>query len=435
MIITKFGGSSLASSAQFKKVKSIVTADKRRTVVVVSAPGKRFPGDNKLTDLLYILHGHLKYGVSDDGIWESVAARYREIAESLQIGDIDRLLREFASTLSKNTDLNFLVSRGEYFCARLMSEYLGYAFVDAADILRFSFDGSLQLEESEKRTREAYESRGPMVVPGFYGAYPNGDICLFPRGGSDVSGAYLARFLQAETYENWTDVSGICAADPRIVKNPKTMEKITYEELRELSYMGAGVLHDESILPVQERGIDIFLKNTEKPTRPGTCITKDAGDGTPVTGIAGKKGFVSFTIHKKHMSSEVGFLRRVLSVFEKYGVNIEHTPTGMDSISVIVSEEQAAKPLYAIISEIEEMQGARVKLEKGLSLLAIVGRNMVGHSGICAAIFSILGKEKINVRMLAQAPEEVTVIVGIPEIDHERAIAALYEGLCEENLL
>lgn len=435
MIVTKFGGSSLADAAQFQKVRSIITSDARRTVVVVSAPGKRFRGDNKITDLLYTLHGHLKYGVPDDGIWETVAARYREIAEGLGIRGIDGELKDLRERLSPHTDLSYLVSRGEYFCAKLMSEYLGCAFVDAAELLRFSYDGRLNLEESEKRAAEACEKYGRMVIPGFYGAYPGGDICLFPRGGSDVTGAYLSRFLGAETYENWTDVSGICAADPRIVVRPKARKRSPMRELRELSYMGAGVLHDESILPVQEKGIAIHLRNTEDPAHPGTCITKDAGEGTPVTGIAGKKGFVSFTVHKKHISSEVGFLRRVLSIFEKYGVNIEHTPTGMDSVSVIVSEEQAAKYRHAIISEIEEDPGSRVKLEKGISLIAVVGRNMAGHSGICAAIFSILGKEGINVRMLAQAPEELTVIIGIPDADHEKAIAALYEGLCREKLL
>ena len=436
MIVTKFGGSSLADSAQFQKVKSIITANDQRRVVVVSAPGKRFGEDNKITDLLYTLSGHLKYGVPDAGIRDAIAARYRDICESLSLQiDIAAELDEFEKSLSKTTDKSYLVSRGEYFCARLMSAYLGYAFVDAAEIIRFAFDGSLDLEESERLTKEAFAKYGRMVVPGFYGAYPNGDIHLFSRGGSDVTGAYLASFLQADAYENWTDVSGICAADPRIANHPKAMSTITYAELRELSYMGASVLHEESILPVQEKEITIHLRNTEDPDHEGTLITNDAGQGTPVTGIAGKKGFLSFTVHKKHMSSEVGFLRRVLSIFEKYGVNIEHTPSGMDSISVITAEEQASRYVHAIISEIEEVPGSHVILERGISLIAVVGRNMVGHAGICAAIFSILGEQGINVKMLAQAPDEMTVIIGISDENHEKAIAALYEGLCKAELL
>ncbi len=442
MIVCKFGGSSLAGAEQFRRVASIVRADPRRTVIVVSAPGRRSPDDPKVTDLLYTLHSHLLHGVPDEGIWETVAARYREIGQELSLPGVDEMLEETSAQLSPSTDESFLVSRGEYFCAKLLAAYLGFTFVDAADILRFSFDGSLNLPESERLAREAYDAAGPMVLPGFYGAYPGegggaGDIVLFPRGGSDVSGAYLARFLGAEVYENWTDVSGIRAADPRIVPHPHAIATITYEELRELSYMGAGVLHDESILPVQERGIAIHLRNTEDPTHPGTIISCGAcreEAATPITGIAGKRGFVSFTIYKKHMSSEVGFLRRVLSIFEKYNISVEHTPSGMDRLSVIVAEGEG-KLLHAVTADLEAIPGVSVKVERGLSLIAVVGRGMVGHPGICRAVFSILGEENINVRMIAQAPDELTVIIGVPDNLHERAIRALYEGLVRAGLL
>ena len=436
MIVTKFGGSSLADSAQFQKVKAIIDANPARRVVVVSAPGKRGSSDNKITDLLYTLGSHLKYGVPDEGIWDSISARFAEIKNTLSLGiDIESELRDFAASLGKNTDQNYLVSRGEYFCARLMSAYLGFSFVDAADVMRFSFDGKLDVEASEALVREAFDKYGSIVVPGFYGAYPNGDINLFSRGGSDITGSYLARFLGAEIYENWTDVSGICSADPRLAEKPKAIERITYEELRELSYMGANVLHEDSILPVQECGIAINILNTNEPENHGTIITQNAGEGMPITGIAGKKGFISFIIHKKHMSGEIGFLRKVLSVFEKYGINIEHTPSGMDMLSVIVAEEQAAKHIHTIISEIESTLDAAVTIERDLSLIAVVGRNMAGKCGIDAAVFGILGENGISIKIIAQAPDELTIIVGIAGENHEKAIKCLYTGLCEQKLL
>ena len=403
MIVTKFGGSSLAESAQFKKVKAIVTSDKKRQVVVVSAPGKRYSGDNKITDLLYTLDGHLRYGVPDDKIWESISERYREIAEALELDlDIAEELSELEKTLGKETDQNFLVSRGEYFCAKLMSAYLGFAFVDAAELMRFSFDGKLDLEASEALVKGAFEAYGSMVVPGFYGAYPNGDINLFSRGGSDITGSYLARFLNAEIYENWTDVSGIYSADPRLAEHPKPIDRITYKELRELSYMGANVLHEESILPVQDCGIAINIRNTNEPENSGTVI---------------------------------GFLRRVLSIFEKYGINVEHIPTGMDIISVVVLEEQAAKHVHAILSEIENTLSADVTVDRNLSLIAIVGRNMAGHYGISASVFGIFGDNGINIKLIVQSPDELNIIVGIDAKYHEKAIGCLYNGLCREGLL
>ncbi len=436
MIVTKFGGSSLADSAQFKKVKNIIRSNSARRVVVVSAPGKRSSDDNKITDLLYTLGSHLKYGVPDDKIWASIVARYKEIKETLGLTiDIEAELEEFSKTFGKDINQDCLVSRGEYFCARLMSNYLGYTFVDAADVIRFSYDGKLDVAESEKRVRAAFDKYGSIVIPGFYGAYPNGDINLLTRGGSDVTGSYLAKFLSATIYENWTDVSGIRAADPKLAKNPKAIERITYEELRELSYMGASVLHEDSILPVQDAGIAINLRNTNEPTNPGTIIAKEAGAGAPITGLAGKKGFLSCVVHKKHMSSEVGFFRKVLSVFEKYNINVEHTPTGMDMFGVIVSEEQAAKHIHTIISEIENTLGADVTMVRDIALIAVVGRNMAGHHGICAAIFKILYEHQINVKMIAQSPDELNIIVGISADRYAEAIACLYDGLCKENLL
>ena len=436
MIVTKFGGSSVADSTQFKKIKAIIEANPARRVVVVSAPGKRYSSDTKVTDYLYTLGSHLKYGVPDDRLWNAVVERYKEIKESLNLTiDIEAELAAFSSTFGKDIDQNCLVSRGEYFCARLMSDYLGFTFVDAADIMCFSYDGTLDIAESEKRVIAAFEKYGSIVVPGFYGAYPNGDINLFSRGGSDITGSYLARFLGASIYENWTDISGIRSADPRLAENPKAISRITYEELRELSYMGASVLHEDSILPVQECGIAINLLNTNEPDHPGTIITQDAGDGTPITGIAGKKGYMSFVVRKKHMSGEVGFYRKVLSVFERFNISIEHTPTGMDMFGITVSEEQVAKHNHNIIAEIENTLGATVTIERDISLISVVGRNMVGHYGICAAIFKILCENQINVKMITQSPDELNIIVGIDGTNHAKAIRALYDGLCKEALL
>ena len=436
MIVTKFGGSSLADSAQFKKVKNIIQSNPARRVVVVSAPGKRSSDDNKITDLLYTLGSHLKYGVPDDKIWVSIVNRYKEIKGTLNLKiDIEAELNEFSQTFGKDINQDLLVSRGEYFCARLMSSYLGYTFVDAADIIRFSYDGKLDVAESAKRIRAAFDQYGNIVVPGFYGAYPNGDINLLSRGGSDVTGAYLSKCLNADIYENWTDVSGIRAADPKLAKNPKAIQRVTYEELRELSYMGASVLHEDSILPVQEAGIAINLRNTNEPANPGTIIAKEASEGTPITGLAGKKGFLCCAIYKQHMSSEIGFFRKALSIFEKYNINIEHTPTGMDMCGVIVSEEQASKHIHTIISEIKNELHAEASIERDIALIAAVGRNMAGHPGICAAIFKILGEKKINVKMIAQSPDEHNIIVGISSNKYAEAISALYDGLCEENML
>ncbi|MBO4429448.1 MAG: aspartate kinase [Clostridia bacterium] len=436
MKVAKFGGSSLSDAARFEKVKAIIESDPERRVVVVSAPGKRTADDNKITDLLYTLSSHLKYGVPDEGILRAITDRFVGMKNALGIdSDIETEIAELSATFGKNTDRSFLVSRGEYFCAKLMSGYLGCAFVDAADVIRFSFDGSLDEKTSRELVKSAVEKYGRVVIPGFYGAYPNGDIHLFSRGGSDITGAYVASFLDAEIYENWTDVSGISSADPRIVENPKVIEKITYDELRELSYMGANVLHEDSILPVSDVNIDINILNTFDPDCRGTIITREAGDGTAITGIAGKSGFISFMIRKKHMSGEVGFLRKVLSVFEKYNISIEHAPTGMDMVTVIVPEEQASRSVHPIISEIESTLGATVELDRDTTLIAVVGRNMSGKTGICSAVFGILGNSGVNIKVLAQAPDELTIIIGVAGADMKTAIKSLYTGLCEKGLL
>lgn len=431
LVVTKFGGSSLSSSTQFQKVKNIVESDAKRKIVVVSALGKRSSDDTKITDLLYILHAHLKYSVAYNDIWEMIYSRYVEIKDKLNIEyDIEQDLADLYSELNKNISKDYLVSRGEYLTAKLMSAYLGYTFVDAKNILLFDYNGNLNDELTEKAVKEAFEKYGTIVVPGFYGGYPNGDIHLLSRGGSDVTGSILAKCLQVSLYENWTDVSGILAADPRIVDNPKAIKEITYKELRELSYMGFNVLHEETIFPVRSLNIPINLKNTNDPLHPGTIIKNNCEVTEElVTGIAGKKDFISFDIVKNHMSNEIGFLRKALSIFEKYNVSIDHIPSGIDSFSVICSKSNVSKYKYEIISDIKNELAADVIVDDDLALLAIVGRSMNGKSGVCGNIFSTLGSLGINVKIIAQGPSELSIIIGVETKDYDKALKALYNIL------
>ncbi len=425
----------MASAEQFRKVKSIIDENPARQVVVVSAAGKKNSSDIKITDLLYTLHTHLVYGVPYDDIWGMISGRYLEIQKELELDcDIEADLKKIKNELGKNIDQNYLISRGEYLSAKLMSAYLGFDFVDSKDLIRFTYSGTVDIERSEQNTKKAFSRRGKIVVPGFYGAYPNGEICLFSRGGSDITGSYLARFLNARVYENWTDVPGTLTADPRIVDNPKTISQITYTELRELSYMGANVLHEDSITPVQEKNISINIRNTNEPSCPGTIIKRECNDDSAIiTGISGKKDFVSFDILKDHMSTEVGFTRRVLEIFEDYKINVEHIPTGIDSVSVVVSGNSVGSNMYDIVARIESELGARVNAKKELALIAIVGRNMVGKSGICARVFASLSAVGINIKMVAQPPDETNIIVGVDNSNYKKAIRALYEDFEKAN--
>ena len=431
LVVTKFGGSSLSCATQFEKVKNIVKSDHKRKIVVVSAIGKRQSSDTKITDLLYILHAHLKYSVPYADIWNMLCERYIEVQNDLGIDyDIKSDLDSLYNELSKDISQDYLVSRGEYLSAKLMSSYLGYAFVDAKDVINFGFDGKMDEKLTEYNIKNAFNKYGTIVVPGFYGSYPNGQIKLLSRGGSDVTGSILAKALNVSLYENWTDVSGILTADPRIVKNPKAIKEITYTELRELSYMGASVLHEETVFPVQSLNIPINLKNTNDPSHPGTLIKNVCDDETDiVTGIAGKKDFLSFNISKDHMSNEIGFLRKALSVFEKYNVSVEHVPSGIDSFSVVVPKGDTERIQYDLITDLKNQLGANVSVESDIALVAIVGRNMAKRSGICGTIFQTLGKEKINVKLLAQGPSELNIIIGVSCNDYETTLKVLYENL------
>ena len=431
IVITKFGGSSLSSSEQFAKVKNIVLSDSKRKVVVCSALGKRNKEDSKITDLLYILHAHLKYQVSYDDIWNSIYNRFVDVKNELKLDyDIESDLNNLKSELNKNISIEYLVSRGEYLTSKLMAKYLDYAFVDSKDLLKYNYDGKLDELQTEKNIKLAFENNLKIVVPGFYGSYPNGSIRLLSRGGSDITGSILAKYLNASIYENWTDVSGILAADPKLIKNPRAIKEITYAELRELSYMGASVLHEETIYPVQSVNIPINLRNTNEPENEGTLIKNVCEDTTTlVTGIAGKSDFVSFDVYKDHMSNEVGFLRKVVEIFERFNISIEHIPSGIDSISIVVAKESVEKYQYDIIMEIKNKLEAEVNIVNDISLVAVVGRNMVKKSGVCAKIFETLGKNGINVRLLAQGPNELNIIIGVSRADYEKTINCLYDSL------
>ena len=433
MKVAKFGGSSVAGAEQFKKVKAIVEADPERRVVVVSAAGKRNSDDHKLTDLLYLCHAHLNYGVSCSDIFNTIEQRLTEIRDKLGLSyDIESELKELERTLSKDTPVDLLVSRGEYFTSRLMAEYLGYTFVDAADCVIFSFDGSIDYERSYALIAEAAEKYGRIVIPGFYGRVSTGKIKVMTRGGSDITGSLAAVAVNADVYENWTDVSGILMADPRIVDHPRSIERATYSELRQLSYSGAQVLHEMTIFPVREKNIPLNIRNTNDPDHPGTLIMEsfdDVDDGRLITGIAGKKNYSIITIAKSGMSSSVGTFRHVFEVFERHGVSIEYAPSGIDCLSLVVSSEKVAPCLYSILGELEkQLHPDNLHVTENISIVAAVGRKMAFRPGTSGRIFAALGEHGINIRMISQGPDELNIIVGVDTKDFAPAIQVLYNS-------
>ena len=431
--VLKFGGSSMADEQQFAKVRSIVEADESRRVVVVSAAGKRFTGDHKITDLLYLCHAHVVYGVSYDTIWDLIRERYQEISDELHLG-LD-LTEEFAA-LKKRLDAKTLsrdelVSRGEYFAAKLMAAYLGFDFVDAAMWLEFSLDGNVNKEKSYAALRHLAQGRR-VVIPGFYGVMPDGSVKTFTRGGSDITGALAAAALDADVYENWTDVSGFLMADPTVVQDPEPIERITYSELRELSYIGAQVLHEGTIFPVREKDIPLNIRNTNHPEDNGTMI-RESFEGEEVgerfiTGIAGRKNFSAITITKSGMSSEVGVIRHALELLEKYGVSVDYLPNGIDSATLVVQSDKVAPCLYQLLGDLQrELKPDDIRVTENIAIVAAVGRKMAFKPGISGKIFATLGENGINIRMITQGPQELNIIVGVDNKDFENTIRVLYE--------
>ena len=433
--VLKFGGSSMADARQFEKVKSIVQADPARRVVIVSAARKRFSDDHKLTDLLYLCHAHLKYGVSCDNVFDMIRSRYMEIRDDLGLQtDLETEFDALRRKMDKGISQDELVSRGEYFAAQLMADYLGYDFLDSELWLKFNLDGTVDQETSYEALSRAASGRR-VVIPGFYGAMPDGTIKTFTRGGSDITGALAAAALNADVYENWTDVSGFLMADPRIVSDPLPIERITYSELRELSYIGAQVLHEGTIFPVREKNIPLNIRNTNQPDHPGTMIREsfdeleESKDSSFITGIAGRKDFSVITITKNGMSNEVGTLRRILEILEKYQLVVEYLPSGIDSVSLVVAADKLRPCQYQILGEIQKnLKPDTIHVTEDMAIVAAVGRKMAFKPGISGKIFAALGENGINIRMITQGPEELNIIVGVDNKDFAGAIRVLYNS-------
>ncbi len=424
----------MADARQYRKVRDIVLADPERRVVIVSAAGKRDANDHKLTDLLYLCHAHTKYGVACDPIFDMITSRYFEIRQELGL-QVD-LETEFAD-LKKRLDAKLvsedeLASRGEYFSAKLMAAFLDFEFVDAADWIRFNMDGTVDKEFSYPALKKLGNGKG-IVIPGFYGAMPDGRIRTFSRGGSDITGALAAAALDADVYENWTDVSGILMADPRIVENPQPIPEVTYDELRELSYAGAQVLHEGTIQPVREKGIPVNIRNTNAPNDRGTFIQEDFDTETDpnrvITGITGKKDFSIITMFKRGMTSEVGVLKKVLKVLQRHGISVDFVPNGIDNVSLVMRTEAVAPHLYAILAEIQqEVQPDSLQVLDEIAVIAAVGHRMAFRPGVSGKIFAALGQAGINIRMINQGPDELNIIFGVDNKDFAEAIRVLYNS-------
>ena len=428
----KCGGSSLASAEQFKKVKNIILSEEERKFVVPSAPGKRFSDDIKVTDLLYRCHGEAKVGMDFTHTLDTIKSRYEEIIRGLDLDlSLDDEIAVIAENLKKGTSIDYIASRGEYLNGIVLAKCLGYEFIDSAEVILFDENGKFLSEETNEKLSARLSTMDNAVLPGFYGSMPNGEVKTFSRGGSDVTGAILARAIRADVYENWTDVSGFLAADPRIVENPEVIEVITYKELRELSYMGAGVLHESVIFPVRKEGIPVNIRNTNAPEDKGTMIVESTCHvpGHTITGIAGKKGFASVNIDKDKMNSEVGFGRKVLEVFENNGISFEHMPSGIDTMTVFVNMEQFIPKEQLVLSQLHQaVHPDSIELEADLALIAVVGRGMKNSTGCASKIFKALAEANVNIKMIDQGSSEMNIIVGVRNSDFNNAIKAIYKA-------
>ena len=429
--VVKFGGSSLASAEQFKKVGNIIRAEESRRYVVPSAPGKRFSEDTKVTDMLYKCYAEAEEGKNFDKSLKAIKERYNEIIKGLGLKlsleeQFETIKKQFAAKAGKD----YAASRGEYLNGIIMANYLGYEFIDAATVICFDKNGEFESEKTNQVMSERLANTENAVIPGFYGAMPNGQVKTFSRGGSDVTGSIVARALKADVYENWTDVSGFLVADPRIVENPKPIAIITYKELRELSYMGASVLHESAIFPVRKEGIPINIRNTNAPEDKGTLIVEDTcrKPRFTITGIAGKKDFASITIEKAMMNSEVGFCRKVLEVFENNNISIEHMPSGIDTMTIFVHRDEFEEKEQDVIAGIHRaVEPDFLELESDLALIAVVGRGMRATRGTSGRIFAALAHANVNVKMIDQGSSELNIIIGVRSHDFDAAINAIYD--------
>ena len=436
--VVKLGGSSLASAGQFKKAARIVRADKTRIYVVPSAPGKRFSSDTKVTDMLYGCYGAAIREKDFTEQLEAIRARYQEIIDGLKLSmSLEDEFKTIRENFGKKIGRDYAASRGEYLNGKIMAAYLGFEFIDAAEVVRFDKEKVFDDETTNTLLAERLRNSSGAVIPGFYGAMEDGTIVTFSRGGSDITGSLVALAVQADLYENWTDVSGFLIADPRIVQNPKAIETITYKELRELAYMGASVLHEDAIFPVRKAGIPINIRNTNQPEDKGTLIV----EGTcrqpryTITGIAGTDSFVSITIEKSMMNSEVGFCRKVLQVFEENEISIEHMPSGIDTMTIFVHKDIFEEKEQQVIAGIHKaVHPDHIELESDLALIAVVGRGMKATRGTAGRIFSSLAHAHINVKMIDQGSSELNIIIGVRHDDFKNAIRALYEIFVETRI-
>ena len=434
--VVKFGGSSLASAEQFTKVGDIIRSDESRKYVVPSAPGKRNSKDTKVTDMLYACYDLAENDQDFKVMLRKIKDRYDSIINGLHLKlALDEEFKIIAENFKAKAGADYAASRGEYLNGIIMANYLGYEFIDSATVIFFDENGNFDAEKTDKVLSKKLEQTEKAVIPGFYGAGPDGKVVTFSRGGSDITGSIVAKAVHADIYENWTDVSGILMADPRIVENPRPIERITYNELRELSYMGAQVLHEASVFPVRQADIPLNIRNTNDPGHPGTLIREHFEDELEseknrfITGIAGRRNFSIITMAKNGLSSSIGSLRRVLEVFERHNLNVEYTPSGIDSVSLVVQSGKAASCLYSILGELQkEFRPDKLQVAENISIVAAVGRKMAFRPGISGKIFAALGENGISIRMISQGPEELNIIVGVDNADFEKTVRVLYES-------
>ncbi|HPO04152.1 MAG TPA: aspartate kinase [Bacillota bacterium] len=436
VIVSKFGGSSVADGIQLAKLKKIIEDESDRKYVIVSAPGRRFDQDNKVTDLLYLCKAHIDHNVDYRQIFQVVCDRFLALKMNLGIDiDLEKEFAEIDKNMQNNASEDYIASRGEYLTALVVAAYLGYDFVDTAGLICFDERGKLLDEETDRRLANEILKHDRAVIPGFYGSKPDRSIKTFSRGGSDITGSLVAKAVKADVYENWTDVSGFLVADPRIVKNPEQIDMVSYKELRELSYMGASVLHEDAIYPVRAGNIPINIRNTNAPAHPGTLIVSDTSkkaDDKIITGIAGSKDFVVIAIYKNMMSAETGFVRRCLSILEDYGIPVEHLPSSIDTISIVLSKKKINGKLEDILEEMQRrLAPDSLDVYQDMALIATVGRGMNRRRGVSARLFTALYKAGINIRMIDQGSSEMNIIVGVENIDFENAVRAIYDTFFE----
>ena len=431
--VAKFGGSSVADAIQINKIKDIINEDDDIRYVVVSAPGKRFSEDTKVTDLLYLCRTHIEHKLAYEQIFQVICDRYLSMESSLGVDvDMKEELEQIRRNINAETSVDYIASRGEYLNAKLIAAYLGFEFVDAARVVKFSDKGKFMEERTNEEIEKVLSSCGKAVIPGFYGSRIDGSIKTFSRGGSDITGALVARAVKADVYENWTDVSGFLVADPRIVDNPKPISRISYRELRELAYMGASVLHEDAIYPAKVANIPINIRNTNRPQDPGTMITSEPAklnDGQIISGIAGSKDFTSITVYNSHMIGQKGFIRKMAGILEDHDVTIEHIPSGIETVSVVLNNKIVEGKMEEILEEFErQLKPEALDVVTDMALIGTVGAGMAMRKGTSARLFTALANADVNIRMIDQGSSEMNIIVGVANKDFEKAIKAIYQA-------